>query len=269
MFYLKDNVYRSTFLDDSHIGHGFSTRMGGVSTLSHTRTMNLSFNLGDDDATVRENMKRFCSYTETSYSALVGSPQFHTAEVRYVTEENALEGIERENSSPSDGFVTDIPGVSLLIRMADCTPLLFYGTKDSGEPIVSAVHAGWKGTVNGIGANAVSKMVKLGADPSKIRVAIGQCIHSCHFEVKEDFRDSVKNIRGLEFAEKHISENEGKLFADLVLMNVTILKEAGIDENHIDISPYCSNCDPEVFHSHRATGGKRGTMGAIIGIKKP
>ena len=267
MFYLENNVYRSTFLDVPEIGHGFSTRAGGISELPHIKTMNLSFTLGDSDETVRENMKLLCSYTDTCYEGLVGSPQFHSAEVRYVTEKDAREGVDRENTSPSDGFVTDIPGMTLIIRMADCTPILLYGKKEDGSPVVSAVHAGWKGTVSGIGANAVSKMAALGASTEQIKVAIGQCIHSCHFEVKEDFRKSVADARGESFSRRHIKETDGKLFADLVSMNMEILDGAGIKKENIDVSPFCSACTPEVFHSHRATCGKRGTMGAIIGIK--
>ena len=266
MFYFENNIYRSTFLEDPRVGHGFSTRQGGVSTEAHTRTMNLSFNLGDSDEAVRENMRRFSSYAGVSYDGLVGSPQFHSATVRPVTAEDALEGIERENTSPSDGFVTDVPGMSVLIRMADCTPLLFLGEKEDGSPVVGAVHAGWKGTVSGISSNCVLEMKNLGADVSTIKVAIGQCIHSCHFEVKEDFRDSVREIRGSEFVSRHIKEDGGKMFADMVKMNLEILEEAGVCPENIDVSPKCTVCDPVLFHSHRATGGKRGTMGAVIGI---
>ena len=110
-------------------------------------------------------------------------------------------------------------------------------------------------------------MAGLGADPKEIKVAVGQCIHSCHFEVKEDFKKSVTDARGAAFASRHIKERDGKLFADLVSMNLEILEKAGIKSENVDVSPFCSVCSPDVFHSHRATGGKRGTMGAVIGIK--
>ncbi len=255
-------------LDDTRIGHGFSTREGGVSALSHTRTMNLSFTLGDSDETVRANMRLFCMYAGVSYDGLVGSPQFHSPTVRRVDMSNAHEGIDRENVSSSDGFVTDVPGVSLIVRMADCTPILFFGEKNDGSPVVAAVHAGWRGTVSGIGANAACEMKKLGAASESIKAAIGQCIHSCHFEVKEDFRQSVSEIRGEDFAARHIKQTpDGRMFADMVSMNVEILLEAGLSRENIDVSECCTVCDPKAFHSHRATGGKRGTMGALIGIK--
>lgn len=266
MFVFTNGVFKSTVLMKNGVRHAFSTREGGVSTLDHTKTMSLSFGLGDSDDTVMENMKRFFDLAELDFKGLCGSPQFHSNLVRTVAEENRGEGITRENIFPTDAFVTDRKGVCFIVRMADCTPLLFVGEKADGSPVVGAAHAGWRGTVGGIGENTVNAMVALGTVKDSIKVAIGQCIHSCCFEVKEDFFKSVSEIKGEAFARRHISEENGKMRADIVSMNVEILKAAGIDENNIDISPHCTVCNSDTFHSHRATGGKRGTMGAVIGI---
>lgn len=268
MFYFENHVYKSDFLDLPSVGHGFSTREGGVSTLPHTKTMNLSFGLGDTDGEVLENMERLCSFCGVSFEGLTGSPQFHSKVVRYVTADEAGEGVTRENTAPSDGFVTDVPGVSLIIRMADCTPILFAGEKEDGSPVVSAVHAGWKGTAAGIAGVAVDKMVSLGVPAEKIKAAIGQCIRKCHFEVKEDFIASVTDMAGSGFAARHIEKRDGKYFCDITGMNIEILTEHGVLRENIDLSPLCTVCDPEKFHSHRASKGKRGTMGAVIGIRK-
>lgn len=250
------------------VGHGFSTREGGVSRLEHTKTMNLSFGLGDEDLVVLENMKILCANAGVSYDGLVGSPQFHSSVVRVVGVEDAHEGIEKENKKASDGFVTDCKGMSLIVRMADCTPILLVGQKEDASPVVGAVHAGWRGTVCNIGGKAVYEMISLGAKKASIKVAIGQCIHSCCFEVKEDFVEAVTKEAGAVFAKRFIEERQGRLYCDLVAMNVSLLLEAGISEKNIDICPECTACKPLEFHSHRATGGKRGTMGAIIGISR-
>lgn len=267
MFYFDGMIYKSDFLDSEKIGHGFSTRIGGVSTEPHTKTMSLSFGLGDSDETVRENMKILCLRAEILYDGLVGSAQHHTTLVRTVKRENALEGIEKENLTPTDGFVTDEEGMSLIVRGADCTPILFCGEKEDKSPVIGACHAGWKGAVGGIASNTVNGMVKLGAVKKTVKAALGQCIHSCHFEVKEDFVEAVRTVAGNEFASLFIKPREGRLYADLVGMNVRMLLEGGLSEENIDISPECTVCNPDLFHSHRATGGKRGTMGGVIGIK--
>lgn len=268
MFRRDGSVFKSDIFSHPSVCHAFSTREGGVSTCDHTKSMNLSFGNGDGDNTVRENMRRLCLIAGVEYSGLIGSPQYHGCHVRTVFSENALEGIEKENPAPSDAFVTDSVGVSLLVRVADCTPILFCGTKEDTSSVIGAAHAGWKGTVGGIAASVVEAMVSLGCKRDTVKIAIGHCIHPCHFEVKDDFVQAVSKARDSAFAKRHIKESGGRLFADLVSMNLEILESVGIKRESVDVSPYCTVCDPTLFHSHRATGGKRGTMGAVIGIVK-
>ena len=87
------------------------------------------------------------------------------------------------------------------------------------------------------------------------------------FEVKEDFIEAVKAARGTAFADKYIEKRDGKYFADMVSMNFDILASCGVAQEHIDVCGACTACEPERYHSHRATGGLRGTMGSVIGIK--
>ena len=86
------------------------------------------------------------------------------------------------------------------------------------------------------------------------------------FEVKDDFRDAVRTARGAGFASRHIMDRGGSLYADLTGMNLEILAEAGIKEGQIDVDADCTACRPDLFHSHRKTGGRRGAMGAAVAI---
>ena len=266
MFELENGIWKSDILSHPYVRHAFSTREGGVSSEEHTKTMSLSFGLGDSDETVRRNMQLLCANAGLPYDGLIGSAQYHSAHVRYVTRADAHEGIDRENTDPSDGFVTDEKGIALLVRVADCTPILFLGERSDGSPVVGAVHAGWRGTASGIAAVCVREMLRHGALKNTVRVAIGQCIRDCCFEVKGDFVDSITSMRGGDFAKRHIRQRDGKLFADMVSMNLEILSDEGIDRKNIDVSGECTSCAPDKYHSHRATGGKRGTMGAVIGL---
>lgn len=261
MFTYKKGIWQSDILNMKGISHGFSTRLGGKSVLSHTASMNTGFFRGDDDSLVVENIRELCTLSDSSMD-VVCTPQIHSDIIRYVTEENIGEGTVCDVPFSCDGFVTDRPGVTLLVRVADCTPILMCGKKADGSPVVAAVHAGWKGAVAGIGSNAVQKMRELGAD--NIHCAIGACIHKCCFQVGEDFIESVKTARGADFASEYIEHRNGSYYADLPGMNANILRSAGIDQ--IDIIDECTLCKPYLYHSHRATGGKRGTMGAVICI---
>ena len=105
------------------VHHGFSTRMGGVSTGIY-ESMNLSFTRGDEDASVRENFERFGAAIGVRTSDMVFSRQTHTSNVRIVTEEDRGKGIvcpvDYDNV---DGLVTDVPGLCLVTFYADCVPL--------------------------------------------------------------------------------------------------------------------------------------------------
>ncbi len=254
MFAYENGIYTSSLLREKGIGHGFSTRNGGVSALAHTSAMNLGFGRGDSDETVFENLKIFKALSGINAQNVAFAPQIHSTIVRKITTAGFTSPLEK-----CDGFITDLKGVALLIRVADCVPILFYG-----EGVISAVHAGWRGTVGGICQKAVDAFLEYGVKSKDITASIGHCIHSCCFEVKEDFVEVVKKERGADFVDRHIKYRDNKFYADLVEMNVEILKHAGVF--NIDVSHKCTACDPLLFHSHRKSGGKRGTMGAIISL---
>ena len=277
MFYLTDNILRSSLLDGiPGISHGFSTRHGGISTLPHTSSLNLTRNLGDPDSTVDANLDIFAravSGGQLDRSRAVTAHQIHSAKVRILDVSNAGEGCCRESGEDCDGFVTAVPDVMPIIRVADCVPVLLAGLREDGSPVVSAVHAGWRGTVSGITAEAVSKMLSLGTQLHTICAAVGPHIGLCCFEVGEDFVTSVTEIRSREFAARHIIPSPkgipGKFHADLTGMNREILVNAGVNPGNIDVSDACTMCDTANFYSHRGMNGVRGTMGAGICIDEP
>ncbi|MBR6808234.1 MAG: peptidoglycan editing factor PgeF [Clostridia bacterium] len=268
MFYTDGILVRSTLLENANICHAFSTRLGGVSTHSHTREMNIAPGHGDDFETVYKNtdilVREASNGVFTAENAVVTS-QIHSAKVRLLTTDNCGEGVARAAGDSCDGFVTDSRGIVPIVRTADCVPILFTASKADGSPVVAAVHAGWRGTVSGIAAEAVKSIISLGAAADSVKVAIGPHIGKCCFQVQRDFYDSVAEIRGEEFARRYITD-KGGLFADLTSMNVGILIEAGVLPHNIDVSDECTCCNPEKYHSHRKTHGLRGAMGSLIAI---
>lgn len=271
MFYEKGILTRSTLLDIPGVAHGFSSRIGGKSTLPHTASLNLSMNLGDPDDVVRENLEIFArALSDGAYGGdcTVTTHQIHSANVRILSSDNAGEGCSKPRGEDGDGFVTDQAGVLPIARVADCVPVLLAGLKADNSPVVAAVHAGWRGTAAGICAEAVEKMLALGCERSTIRAAIGVHIGFCCYEVGDDFADAVAQVRGHDFAGRHIRKADGfeKPHADLTSMNLEILADAGVMREHVDVHPDCTMCMPEKYYSHRASGGKRGVMGCGICI---
>ena len=270
MFYRKGILEKSSLLDIADLYHGFSTREGGVSTLPHTATMNVAEGHGDPHEVVRENIRilaRAVSGDALDETHVICAPQIHSAIIRSVTEADRGTGVVLPHGGEGDGFITDVPGVLLMIRVADCVPILYAARRADGSPIVCATHAGWRGTVSGIAAEAIRRIVGMGGDISTVRCAIGQAIHACCYEVGDDFREAVTQAQGADFARHHIENRDGKLYADVPKMNRTILLSAGLNEEQIDVSSACTACAPHLYHSHRASRGMRGAMGALIGIR--
>ena len=259
--------YRSELLS---CPHGFSTRIGGVSTRPHTATMNLAFDRGDEPETVLENLRRFAEGVGIEAARIISVSQIHSAKVRYVTPEHAGEGFFREETCLCDGYVTDRRGIAPAVRTADCVPILLYApptTDFSGA--IAALHAGWRGTAAGIGAVAVEQMKSLGARPETIRCAIGPSIGPCCYEVREDFVEAFSAMAGDSLCKRYVLPCEGRpgvYRADLRAVNQTILLRAGLRAEHMDIAEHCTACRPEEFFSHRYSGGVRGTMLSVISL---
>lgn len=241
------------------VPHGFSTRKGGVSTLPYLSSMNFTVSTGDSNENVAENYRRFLTELGLPPDSRVSASQTHSAVVRPVGEADRGRVFD-----DCDGFCTACPDVTLIVKSADCVPILF---ADADAGVIGAVHAGWKGTVGGIAPRCVAEMVKLGASVSRIRAAVGACIHACCYEVRGDFVERVAALRGAAFADRYILSRAGRRYADLAAMNRALLVEAGLSAEAIESSPDCTCCRPALYHSHRATGGRRGVMAAAIALK--
>ena len=242
------------------VRHVFSTRLGGVSEGQY-KSMNMSFSGGDDWEKVEKNYQILCGAVGIETSHLVLSKQTHTANVRTVTREDCGTGYTKPSFQDIDGLITDQPGVALVTQYADCTPLLFC---DPVRKVAATSHAGWRGTVQQIGAVTVEKMVnEFGCDPKNIIAAIGPCIGECCYEVDTPVYSAFSKL-ALDMDKFLFKKDSEHWMLDLREANRQILVNAGVLPENIDISDICTCCNSDELHSHRATGGKRGNLAAII-----
>lgn len=243
-------------------GHGFSTRLGGVSP-APMDSLNLGANRGDDPVNVRENFVRFCAAAGTDPNALVKNHQIHSDIIRPVGRADVMEHPEAPGSFEADGLVTNESGVCLTIFSGDCIPILLY---DPVRRCIAAVHAGWRGTAAGAAARAAEAMVRdYGCAPEHILAAIGPGIGPCCFETHRDVPDGLRVRLGPD-AEPFVRplSREGKFSVDLKGANARWLERAGLKPEHIALSAACTACDRTDFWSHRMQGSQRGSMAAII-----
>ena len=141
--------------DGITVPHGFTTRLGGVSTGTQS-SLNLAVGRGDSLENVEENLRRLGRAVGFDPEKLVMTLQIHSDIVRVVTEKDHI-GLCHRDYPKCDALVTNTPGVALLVFTADCTPLLFF---DPVTGAVGAAHAGWRGTAQAIGAKVVHAMAE-------------------------------------------------------------------------------------------------------------
>lgn len=260
----KDGVVYYTFpaFDEiPFVRHGFSTRLGGVSEGVYA-SMNLSFTRGDEDERVRENFRRFCGAIGVPAQQTVVSAQEHHTNLHVCTEADCGRGVTRERGyADIDGLLTDRAGVVLCTQYADCVPLFFV---DPVRRAVATSHAGWRGTVARIGAVTVERMCReYGCKRENILAAVGPSIGPCCFEVDAPVQQA---FAALDEADGCIRPAGEKFYIDLWAVNRRILEAAGVPAAHITVTDLCTRCHPDVFWSHRATGGQRGSLAGFIAM---
>ena len=248
------------------INHAFTTRLGGVSEGEFT-SMNTAFNRNDDPNRVTENYKRICGIAGFEFESLVASAQDHHTYVRAVTSKEKGIGIYRPRDLESvDALITNEPGVTLVTYYADCTPLFFVDVKNRA---IGLAHAGWRGTVGRIGEKVIEKMTALyGTDPKNVTCAVGPAISVCCYEVDEPCAANFLALTDLDTDKFVFEKGGGKYMLNLLEANKQILMAAGVPEKNITLSDLCTNCNSGLLWSHRATKGHRGTMSALLCIKK-
>lgn len=257
------------FKNQPGLKHGFSTKLGGVST-GVFESMNLGFNRGDSDENVQKNYELMANALHMDKNRMCLSKQTHTTNIRVITEEDAGNGIVRPIPYDDvDGLITNVKNLPLVTFYADCVPLFLY---DPTKQVIALSHSGWRGTVGKIGKLTVEKMnTEFGCNPADILCAIGPSICKDCYEVSEDVIDEFKKAFGKDaqrlFSKSVFNPNDNsKYMLNLWEACRLVFLEAGIDNPHIEVTDYCTRCHPELFYSHRIMGVNRGSLAAFMSL---
>lgn len=171
--------------------------------------------------------------------------------------------IHRLDAAPArklegDALMTDAPGLLLVIRTADCLPVLLL---DEAHRAVAAVHCGWRGTEKRILEKAVLAMGEAyGSRPGEMLAALGPCIGSACYEVGPEVRDGFLKAGFPEtfFAprghtpEVRVPLLKPKYLLDLRAANAYLLDRAGVKrERIIPAGPVCTHCEPRLLSFRR------------------
>lgn len=241
--------------------HGFSTRAGGVSAAPFD-SLNMGARWGDAVANVEENRQRLLRAVGVA-GPLHVVRQVHgavVARVRAGDDPSAIARIE------ADALITDDPGVTLGVFVADCIPALIVDPRTGS---VAAAHAGWRGTLAGVLPAVVRALVdELGARPDDLRVVLGPAIGSCCFEVGAEvvaaFAGALGGVADAGVVVPSPRGVAGKWHVDLKAANRLLLERAGVAPDAIDATADCTSCDRARFFSYRRDRDRTGQQMGIV-----
>ena len=266
--------------------HGFSTRQGGVSTCYGGNALNLGLTQHDSRENVERNRALFLAGVGAENEdrcvwPLVQLRQVHSSVVHRIT-------VAPHEPLTGDGLITNIVGLLLAVKTADCVPVLVV---DAKHRAVGAFHAGWHGTVARVVEKGIGEMRRqFGSTPRDLRAALGPSIRRCcyqvGFEVRSEFEsqfsyadelfEEIFDANAIHVRYPMLFLNQRapghgdfgpEIHLDLVEANKRQLEDAGMREQQITVVGGCTACDTTRFFSHRAEFGKTGRMMAVIGIR--
>ena len=227
-----------------NIMHGIFTREGGSSKPPY-QSLNISFNVGDDPDNVQNNTQRIVSVM--GFSRWQSLKQTHSCIIHVINScsQDLLIG---------DALITEEPNILLIIKTADCQPVLLADPVDNR---VAAIHSGWRGSVQNIIGKTIAKMIELGTKPQNILAGIGPSLGPCCAEFihyKQELPESLWS-----YASKPNYFNFWEI-------SKTQLQNEGVFANNIESSEMCTKCCPDFFSYRRKKIS--GRFGSVIGIKK-
>ena len=226
-------------------------REGGVSTGRYT-SLNLGLHVGDDDDAVLANRTVVARALGAELDDLVFGQQTHQPTVAVVTEEHRGRGARAlaDAIPATDALVTTVPGIVLVVMVADCVPLVLF---DPVRRVLACVHAGWGGTVRGVTPAAVAAMQQLGSDPSDLVAGIGPSIAPDRYQVGADVVSAAADAFAGQLDEVVRPDGTGAWTFDLWRANVIQLLAAGVPERQVHLAALDTGPGTAYF-SHRSEG---------------
>lgn len=242
--WFKSNLFEQF----SHIRHGFSTRLGGVSTEAFA-TLNLAFSTGDLKPSVTRNR-------QVLFNAL-GVDESSTVRLKQVLGNTAI-SVESTGTYEGDALITSKPGIGLLTLSADCLLVLLY---DPVKKVIANCHSSRLGTQGEILKRTIELMgQQYGSNPKDLLVSMCATICKNCYQVSPE---TVKALyANLPYAKDYVTESH----FDIVGANIHQALSCGVAENQIERPSFCTKCNLVFFFSYRRDGPNSGRHGAVISL---
>ncbi len=232
-----------------NLSHAVFTRLGGKS-LPPFDSLNLSADEGDSAEAV--------SHNRTAAAACCGDrpviflKQVHGDDILVFKKSQGFP----DHSRPfqGDAMITDITGLMLAIKLADCQGVLMH---DPVRLVTAAVHSGWRGSVIDIIGKTVARMkAEFGCDPADILAGVSPSLGPCCAEFTDYRHELPENFR------KYKDDRDRFDFWQISRDQMT---SAGLAEKNIEVAGICTSCRTDLFFSYRKEG-RTGRFAAVAGM---
>ena len=228
----------------AHVRAVQTTRIGGVS-VGDWSGLNLAEHVEDDIAHVQQNRRLLREQ--------LALPQ----EPAWLTQVHGCDVVDAgSDSTQADGAFCSAPGQVCVVMTADCLPVLLC---DRQGTRVAALHAGWRGLVNGILEAGVQRLG--GAD--ELIAWLGPAIGPQAFEVGDEVREAFIAVQPQSEA-AFVANRPGHWLADIYALARLRLARAGVSE--VYGGGECTFQDAEHYYSYRRDG-RTGRMASLIWLE--
>ena len=231
--------FSKKLLKFKNLKHCFFSRKNGFSKDCY-RSLNCGLGSNDKKENVLKNLNSVSRKIGCKDKSLITLNQTHSNEVVYFENERSI-----KNKLPGDAIVTKIKKIGIGILTADCAPILLYDPK---EKIIGCIHSGWKGALNGIIKNTITKFKELNSEIDNLIAVIGPCIGKESYEVKIDFYEKFinRNLKYKDFFnkipdERYIFDLRGFINYEIFNSNIKNIENITMD----------TFLEKEFFYSYR------------------
>lgn len=239
------SIFHANWTAPSHIRALTTSRIGGESSPPYDHN-NLAFHVGDDEHKVAANRAALMASLSLSCEP-VWLEQTHT---------NDCVVVEEEANRTVDAAITRTKGLPLAIMTADCLPIVLC---DKAGTEIAAIHAGWRGLVNGIVENTLGKMH---SRPDSLVAWVGPSIcHKC-YEIGNEVQQAYTSK--YPYTAPTFHNNGSHMYANLPKMAELILNAQGIST--VFQSAACTFELKKELYSYRRES-QTGRMATLIWIQ--
>ncbi len=242
------------FIKNSHVKHGFFTRLNGLSK-KEFKSLNCSTSNDDDKKNVLSNRLIALKNLDLDKKRLILIKQTHSSKVIRIDESNLDQNLE------ADGAITSLNNVVLGILTADCAPIIIYDDKNK---FVCNLHSGWRGAMNNISEKAIKLFDKYQIKRKNLTAVVGPCLGVKNYEVNKNFQYKFEQ-KDIKYSKFFLYKNKKKSYFNLRALINYQLSELGLKKIYnINRDTYSND---NLFFSHRrATHKGLKTTGRLINV---